>query len=202
MTDSGRWASLAAAALALCAAPLAQADTVWDESVNDDLSSDGLFPTGLTLFVGSNVLHGMTGNSGNGVDRDYFSFTLSPGTALTALTLLPDTNVSGGASFLAIQAGPQVTVTPEGGGADALLAFSHYGNDRIGQNLLLLLGQPAGLPSGTYSFWVQETGGPATYGLDFQVSAVPVPAAAWLLASAVAGLTALRNRRRRTLSSH
>ncbi len=201
MSKHGRWVSLAAA-LALCAAPLAQAETVWDENVNPDLSSDGLLPTVITLFPGSNDLHGMTGNSGSGVDRDYFSFTLAPGMTLTSLILLPDTNVSGGVSFIAIQPGPQVTVTPEGGGAEALLAFSHYANDQIGQNLLLLLGLPGGLPSGTYSFWVQETGGPATYGLDLQVSAVPLPAAAWLLASGLAGFTAIRGRRRRALSSH
>ena len=174
---------------------------VWDEPANGDLSSDGLAPTLLSFAVGSNEVHGTVGNAGAGVDRDYFSFTLASGMSLTELTLLSDTNVSGGVSFIAIQAGPQVTVAPSGAGAEALLAFSHYDNTLIGQNLLAFLGLADGLPSGTYSIWVQETGGPASYGLDFEVSAVPLPAAAWMLFSGVAGLAALRRSPRRSLSS-
>lgn len=174
---------------------------VWDEPADGDLSSDGLAPTLLTFAVGSNEIHGTTGNAGAGVDRDYFSFTLASGMSLTALTLLSDTSVSGSVAFIAIQAGPQVTVAPSGAGSEALLAFSHYDNSMIGQDLLAFFGLAQGLPSGTYSIWVQETGGPATYGLDFEVSAVPLPAAAWMLFSGLAGLVALRRTSRRSLSS-
>jgi hypothetical protein len=171
-------------------AGLAHGATVWDENVSGDLSNDGLAPTLLSFATGDNDVHGTVGNPGTGVDRDYFTFTVLPGTTLTSITLLGDTNVSGGASFFAIQAGQQVTAAPTGAGADALLAYTHYGNDFVGQNLLQFLGLSA-LSPGNYAIWVQETGGPATYGLDFQVCPVPLPAGVWLLAS---GLLLLRRR--------
>lgn len=172
---------------------VASAATVWDESLHGDLSSTGLAPSPLTLGVGSNTVRGTTGNSGSGIDRDYFTFAIASGFTLGAVTLLPDTNVSGGSSFFAMQAGPQVTTSPNGAGADALLGFTHYGNDLIGQDLLFAIGF-LDLGAGVYSVWVQETGGPATYGFDFQVQAVPLPGAALLLLSGLAGLTTLRRR--------
>lgn len=96
------------------------------------------------------------------------------GAALTAIQLLPNTSVSGSVSFIGIQPGPQLTVTPTGGGVELLVALGHYGNDQVGTDLLptLKVGAPGPLPSGTYSVWVQDTGGPATYGFDFVTSSV------------------------------
>jgi hypothetical protein len=88
-----------------------------------------------------------------------------------------DTNVSGGVSFIAIQPGPDLTVTHSGVGAELLIAEGHYGNDLRGTDLLpaIALG-PVPLPSGRYAIWVQDTGGPATYGFDFVITQVPEPA--------------------------
>lgn len=176
----------------------AHAGTVWNEINNGDLSNDGLTPTSVMLTIGDNSVLGTTGNSGQGVDRDYFSIIVPEGTKLTALTLTNDTNVSGGASFLAMQLGSQVTVTPAGVGVENLLGYLHYGNDLINQDLLPLLtaGNLNGLASGTYSLWVQETGGAATYGLNFSVAPVPLPGAALLLSSSLMGLASVRRRRR------
>ena len=194
-----KW-SLALSTLGLAAA--AQAGVAWDESgAAGDLSNNRLLPTLVTLLPGPNEIHGLTGNAGSGVDRDYFSVDVPVGTILSSLILLADTNVSGGSSFIGIQVGPQITVTPEGAGAEALLGFSHYTNDMVGQNLLALIGQPGGLAAGRYSFWVQDTGGPASYGMDFELNPVPLPAAAWLLMSGLAGFATLRRSRNRALSS-
>jgi hypothetical protein len=155
---------------ALCVVTLAHADD-WDESVRGDLSNDGLAPTAITLSTGANRVAGVTGNPGTGVDRDYFSFVVPAGSQLTGIKLLPATSISGGSSFMAIQAGPQVTVTPSGGGAAALLGFMHYGNDMIGSNLLptLVFGS-TGLASGSYAMWIQETGGPVNYELELSLT--------------------------------
>jgi hypothetical protein len=158
----------------------AHAATVWDEAANGDLSNDGLAPTPLVAGVGSNVILGATGNSGQGVDRDYFKFTVPAGAALTQIILLPNTSVSGSVSFIGMQPGPELTVTPSGGGVERLLALGHYGNDQTGTDLLpaIKIGSPGPLPSGTYSVWIQDTGGPASYGFDFVMTSLAPPAPA------------------------
>jgi len=158
----------------------AHAATVWDETSNGDLSNNGLSPTLVVVSPGSNLVLGLTGDSGQGVDRDYFKIIVPAGSTLTSIELLANTAVSVGVSFIGMQAGPQLTVTPSGGGAEQLLASGHYGNDQIGTDLLpaIELGPAGPLPNGTYSVWVQDTGGPASYGFDFVLSAVAAPAAA------------------------
>lgn len=59
-----------------------QAGVVWDEGGNGDLSNDGLLPTSVAFTAGSNIMNGTVGNSGSGVDRDYFTFTVPTGKAL------------------------------------------------------------------------------------------------------------------------
>lgn len=188
---------LAAALLPALAALPAHALTVWDEATNGDLSSVALDPSPLAVSIGENRVAGTTGNAGSGVDRDYFRFAVPTGAVLSAVTLL-DASVSGSSSFIAIQAGPQVTVSPSGAGAEALLGYAHYGNDLVGQNLLdsiLLGGATAPLPAGIYSIWVQETGGPASYVLDLHVTAVPEPGAWVTMLAGLAALAGLRKRR-------
>lgn len=180
-----------------------QAATVWNEETNGDLSGSGLGPTPLVLSPGSNLLIGTTGRGTSGVDRDYFVFTLAEGQQLDAVTLL-DGNFLGqqSLSFIAVQAGPQVTVSPTGGSATGLLGWHHYGPNDLGTDILPLIGFGLGatgflgpLPAGTYAFWIQDTGsGTASYRFDFAITAVPEPAAATLFAVGLLGL-ALRRRR-------
>src|SRR4029077_11182983 len=135
---------------------------VWDESVNGDLSNDQFAPTSLVFGTGLNRVVGPTGNPGDGtgVDRDHFSFTVPTGVVWNSLTLLGNTAVSGGVSFIGIQPGSQVTVDPTSGdGQQAMIGFGHYGNNQIGSDLLpaLIFNYSGSLPSGTYSIWVQDT---------------------------------------------
>jgi hypothetical protein len=185
----------------------AQAHTAWDEAVSGDFSGIGTSPTPVSLAPGSNLIRGTTGRIGGVVDRDYFSFTLPEGWQLDTLTVLPGTTALGISelSFIAVQAGPQVTVNPTGGSAAGLLGWKHFGENDIGQDILQIMGFGPGasgffgsLPAGSYAFWIQDTGtGTARYNLDFGVSVVPEPASALLLLGGIAGLAALRRLRPR-----
>ncbi len=167
-------------ALLLCGGH-AHAATAWDEAASGDLSSSGLAPTPLSFASGANTVSGTIGSS----DSDYFSFEVPAGMALSAVIMNPGTSVSGGASFFAIQAGPQVTYPV--GGAGALLAYNHYDPSLTGTNILvgyLLPPSSPGLLAGTYSIWLNETGGDVPYSFDFVLTtAVPEPAASALLAA-------------------
>ncbi len=179
---------LAPALLSFCALT-AQANTAWDE---------------VAMVPGENLLLGRTGRVDGVVDRDYFRFELPTGWQLDTLTVLPGTGALGAApvSFIAVQAGPQVTVNPTGGSATGLLGWAHYGENDVGTDILGLMGIAPGaigfsgpLPAGVYSFWIQDTGtGVAEYRLAFGVSAVPEPAA-WALW--LAGAAAVLGWRRR-----
>ena len=191
-----------------CFASSAHASTAWDEAVSGDLANQGTSPTALTLLQGSNFVRGSTGRDGAGVvDRDYFSFTLPAGTQLSALTLLQGSTFLGPSalSFIAVQAGTQVTVDPVGGSATGLLGWWLYGENDVDTDILPFMGASPGavgfigtLPAGDYAFWVQDTGtGVAAYNFDFQVTAVPEPTRALLLVAGLASLAGLGWLRRR-----
>lgn len=182
----------------------AQAATAWDEAVSGDLANVGTSATVVTLGLGSNLVSGTTGRISGVVDRDYFTFTLPAGWQLDALTMLPGTTFLGPSalSFIAVQAGTQLTVDPTGGSATGLLGWWHYNENDIGTDILPSIGAGPGatgfvgaLPAGSYAFWIQETAtGSAAYHFDFSVSQVPEPSAALLMLAGLAGLGALRRR--------
>jgi hypothetical protein len=173
---------------------------VWNESVNGDLSNNGLAPTQLTFASGTNTVIGTVGDAGTGtgIDRDYFSFVVPTGTVLTSIVLRNETSVSGSASFLGLEQGPQMTVTPSGGNIQDFLGYLHYDASLVGTDLLPTITSAGKLSSGTYTVWVQETGGQVPYGFDFNVTPVPLPGAALLLFGGLLGLGTLRGSRRRT----
>jgi hypothetical protein len=158
---------------------------IYNESVSGDLSNSGTAPTVLTIAVGSNQVFGTTGKTNSIVDRDYFTFTVPAGDMLSAITVLPGTQTLGnlGLSFIGMEAGPEVTVGTSPPDASGLLGWLHYGTGDIGADILPLMGSAGDgasgftppLPSGTYSFWVQEaSAGTVNYGFDFSV-ATPEP---------------------------
>ena len=188
--------------VAVCGiAGASHAGTVWDEDNSGDLSNNGLSPTSVALTTGSNTILGSMGNS----DRDYFTFTVPAGTTLTSIKVLNNTFVSGGSSFMGLQAGPQVTVPTSGlNYQQILLGWTHYNSDSIDTDLLPTIMNsinPLGssLSSGAYSVWLNETGGLATYGFELTVTPTaavanvadaPLPTWAYvLLAAALLGMT-------------
>jgi len=184
-------ACVAAAALALPAS----ADSIWDESVDGDLSDDRLAPTSLVLSLGTNSV---TATSMQG-DREYVTFSLAPGLSLSQLILVSYASVDL-IAFIAVQEGSVFTEPPTMTNVANLLGWTHFGDGLQGLDLLPDLGIGAGaigftppLPGGTsYTFWMQQTGvNPATFQFDFIVTPAP-PAAAAVALLALAGPTRRR----------
>jgi hypothetical protein len=199
-------AAAVAVSFALSPAPAAAA-VAYDEGVSGDLSNNGLAPTLISLGVGSNTISGTSGRDQAGViDRDYFTFTLGANEALTAINVLQGT-VPIGLSFIGVQTGNQVTVSPTTTTAAGLLGWTHYDASDVGTNILDDMGIAANgstgftgpLGPGTYAFWVQEASpGTATYAFDFVVAQAPEPST-WLMMLAGFGLAGVALRRGRRL---
>ena len=141
-----------------------------------------------------------------GDDLDFLTINVPVGTHFSSLVL---TGYSGldEISFIAITTG---TVFPEGPvlsyDPTGLLGYTHFGPGygEIGGNFLPELGLEnfgvpgftPPLPSGSYTFWIQQEGSIDTgYQLDFVVTQVPEPTTLMLLAMAITGLVAVRRSR-------
>lgn len=168
----------------------AQAAIVYDEAVQGDLSNDHLSPTVVTLGVGQNLIMGSTVHQPS-LDRDFFTITIGTGQALSAIVLSSYTNTDD-QSFFGMTNGNRFN----GLGFSDVSGWALIGalpGLSVGDNLLDdMAGGPIG--PGAYSFWLQETAGNTTYTLDYQVAAVPLPAALPLFLSGLLGLGAMARR--------
>lgn len=169
---------------------------MWDENLQGDLSGDHLNPNTLQIFSGSNTLIGSTGN----YDRDYFHISLQPGQALTGI-FLRDYVSDDDISFLGVQEGTVITEDPNNPNVGNLLGWTFFGTPEIGTDLLPGMGTNWGsigftppLNGSDYTFWLQQTGDPTTYEMEFVV--VPEPSTMAVMAG-IAGLAALRRRIRK-----
>ena len=175
----------------------ASAVPIWTEGVDGDLSNDRLAPTSLGVL--GNGTHGISGTTVVG-DRDYFTIVIPSGSVLSQIVLTQfDQPLE--LAFLAVQSGTTITVDPLAPSAATLLGWVHPSAALLGTDILDDMGAGGGaigflppLGSGTYSFWLQQTGGAVIgYGFDFVV--VPEPAAAVMLALGLAGLAVAGRRR-------
>jgi hypothetical protein len=156
-----------------------QADIVWNEGVNGDLSSNPDSPTALSFANGSNTVIGSVSEP-DGDLRDYMTFTIGPNQFLTGLTL--DAYGPEGLSFQGINAG-NTSFIPDAGTAGSFLGLDFISEGLIGVDMLPILaigeygstGFSVPLGPGTYTYLIQEvTGGEfRSYQLTFNV--VPEP---------------------------
>ena len=150
----------------------------YDEAVAGDLSGDPATPTPLTLIEGTTLL---SATSATG-DVEYVTVTIPDGLQLDAIILQAYASVGGEDSsddvaFAAVQSGSTFTEPPNGTNVANLLGYSHFGPGtpaQVGTDLLDDLGQGEGaigfigpLPSGTYTFWLQQAGESTDYTLAF-----------------------------------
>jgi hypothetical protein len=168
--------------LVLLASP-AGAATIWNETVNGDISSNVAAPTPVVFALGGNTILGTVSNlAANPGERDIITFTIPAGRKLSALNLVaysPDN-----LSFLSFNAG--VTSFVPGAATNAnFLAGIHASAADIGSNLMPAFDNlsvtvnslPAPeLPAGTYCFLIQQTSPIIQeYTLEFVVTEVGTP---------------------------
>lgn len=181
---------------------VAHGQVLWDEAVDGDASGNALVPSSAgAVSLGSNVFKGTVSNVAGGDQRDYITFVVPAGLAISELTLLsltPNniawTHFDDGAT----------SVVPSEGTADSLLAGAHilgptpdgtdlFPNYQAGSSELLAGPGFNGLIGpGTYTFLMQQTS-PVTqaYSLDFVV--IPGPGVASI--GAMGALCVARRRR-------
>jgi hypothetical protein len=184
--------TLALISIAAALAGPTTAATLWNESVNGDLSNVRTAPTNLALAMGSNTITGTTVSG----DVDFFTVTVPAGAFFSALTLITF-NSADDLAFLAIQSGPIITSTTS---PAAMLGYVHMSAALVGTDVLddMALGDGAlgftpPLPAGTYAMWTQQLQTQlVSYSFDLVV--VPEPTEATLL---TAGLLVLAFARRR-----
>ncbi len=151
----------------------------YDEAVDGDISGDRNAPTMLELEEGVNSL---TATSVAG-DIEYVTLTVPSGLQLDSVDVASYASDTDDIAFAAVQTGTIFTEPPTQTDVENLLGYSHFGAIDVGTDILddLANGQGAigfdsPLPSGDYTFWLQQTGDTSTYSLDFNVSfAEPTP---------------------------
>jgi hypothetical protein len=194
-----KFRSLALTLVWVVLAHAAGAASIWDETLNGDLSNDRANPTLLTpLSIGSNTISGTVTQG----ERDYFRFNVPTGYTLNQIFLTVHSPAN--TSFFAIQSGTQITVDPTAPTAGPLLGYVHTGGGLVGtdvlddmatSNLLVPPAQGFALPlgPGDYSFWMQQTSAILT-SYAFDVIIAPEPTTAALFGLGLASLAIARRR--------
>lgn len=185
--------------------PGASAAVSWNETIGGDLSGNPLAPTPVVMALGSNSVIGSVTSSND--HRDYITFTIAPGQALTGIFLDSWINVStggnGNTGFSFIDDGA-TSVIPDGSTIFDFLGGTHVDRTEAPDNtvnLLDLMSLPAAggtgfltpLGPGVYTWEVQQTS-PLLTSYSFNFVVVPAPGAPALLA-APALLIGMRRRR-------
>ncbi len=187
-------------AAALACLPGIAAAANYDESVSGDISGVPATPTTIAFTEGANVIKGTAGTP---ADYDVISFTIPDGHQLSSLYLDAYSNL-GYQSFVGLQNSATWT-TGLGFGVvgETLMGYALFDAGLIGTNLLADIGVNGvgfgsgftpPLPSGAYSFLIQDTTSPFSYQFTFNVTAVPEPATIGLAACGLLAITRMRRR--------
>jgi hypothetical protein len=170
------------------------------ESINGDLSGNGLAPSVLTFTTGLNQVSGTMGATAGPVDVDIFSFVVGSGQSITSIKLssfVPVGSVSTGSFFALDDAATIDTGNGTNHAANRLVNASS--GEFLSASVLFgtkfsggasALAGPLG--PGTYTIFFRETSTQVNYTLDFTM--VPEPSVSLLLIPALG----VMGRRRRS----
>jgi hypothetical protein len=137
------------------------------ESALGDFSGDTGAPSSINLGTSSKSLLGSVGGS----DVDYLTFTVPAGYRLDAIWLRSYQSTDN-VAFMAIDSGATWTA---GYDQAEMLGNSHFGESGDVNTDMLTKMRVAGssLAAGTYTMWIQQLGAATTYGLEFELTALP-----------------------------
>jgi hypothetical protein len=153
----------------LAFAVAAHGDTIWDESVDGDLSNDQTAPTDITLVSASDDVIGTVGGDNPGEFFDCMRFDVPSGNTMSGI-ILTDYVAAGGntTSGFQLYTGTPVDTTSFGDLCDQAI-----GPANIGQNILTGPCGLASLSTGTYTLCWREGTPNQAYVVTY-VSDVPV----------------------------
>jgi len=147
--------------------------TNYNEAVNGDISNNPENPLQLSLSEGANRITATTGDS----DQEYVTVTIPQGFQLNSLVL--ESYDSSNVAFIGVQEGNTFTEPLDNSAIrENILGYTLFGNPRqIGTDILDEIGNglnaigfEGALPSGDYTFALQQLGTISDYTLDFNVS--------------------------------
>ncbi len=216
--SSVRFLAVVALLVSVCTA--ADAQVVYTEVADGELSGDSTTPTDLGILLpGSNTVTGQVtaiGDGGFNGTADVFTFEIGAGEQLDSIVLDSFSTTSGSAVFIALDDGPTFGFTAEEINDQFLLpdltqimGGTIAGTANVGTDVLDDLQNAVNfgngsafttpLTTGQYSFYIQETSPSSDYTFAFNVSsAAAVPEPSTFAALGVMGLAfAWRQRRRK-----
>lgn len=179
-------------------------EIVYDEGTMGELSADNTLPTPI-FFQFQPGTNTVVGEISNGT-ADIFTFQIAEGYQLSSLVLgsydPPDDRM-----FVAMSTGNQFPSSfddvndPFFPDTSEWLGSFLIGGANLNTDVLGLIGGPSNLGgtgftpplgSGDYSFYIQQTGDPTSYSLDFNVTAVPEPSMGFACGLALIGIIGYR----------
>jgi hypothetical protein len=174
--------SFAVVAAALIPCAITHAGVV-DEASVGDFSDDRLQPTVVTLEPGINIIRGRSGLSPvpDVPDLDYVTVHVPAMHSLNRF-IVSSAFVGGAFSFVAIEAGPIVSIPADWSDIDTpLLGWAHFGSSSVGQDLLPVMANSPGskgftppLPAGAFTLWIMELNTSKQYSYEFEICVEPV----------------------------
>ncbi|MEM7579266.1 MAG: PPC domain-containing protein [Cyanobacteria bacterium P01_A01_bin.80] len=147
--------------------------TNYNEAVNGDISNNPENPLQLSLSEGANRVTATTGDR----DQEYVTVTVPEGFQLNSVVL--ESYNPNDVAFIGVQEGDTFTEPLDDSAIrENILGYTLFGNPRqIGTDILDEIGNglnaigfEGALPSGNYTFALQQIGATSDYTLDFNVS--------------------------------
>jgi hypothetical protein len=199
---------LLASVTLLLSISLAHGEVVYDEATMGELSSDNEMPTPI-FFQFQPGTNTVVGEISDGT-ADIFTFEIEAGYQLSSL-VLSAYDPPADRMFVAMSTGDQFPSSFEQVNDPFLPDTSEWlgsflvGGANLNNDILGLIGGPQNLGgtgftpplgSGDYSFYIQQTGAPTSYSLDFNVTAVPEPSMTFACGLALIGVIGYRRIRR------